>query len=139
MSTYLFVLAMEVFTKLLHNKAKGSQYFQYHPYCERQHLTHLYFANDLMLFVAADIPSIKLIKEGLEEFKMLSSLSINQSKSEVFCANVPSYLQAQIFTILQFRAGKLPMRYLGMPLISGKLSYDNCVPLIEKITAIINS
>jgi hypothetical protein len=31
------------------------------------------------------------------------------------------------------------MKYLGMPLISGKLSYDDCVPLIEKITARINS
>jgi hypothetical protein len=139
LSPYLFVLAMEVFTKLLHNKVRGSQYFQYHPYCERQHLTHLCFANDLMLFVAADIPSIKLIKEGLEEFRMLSGLSVNQSKSEVFCANVPSDLQAQILSILQFRAGKLPVRYLGMPLISGKLSYDDCVPLIEKITARINS
>uniref|UniRef100_A0A2N9FAP0 Reverse transcriptase domain-containing protein n=1 Tax=Fagus sylvatica TaxID=28930 RepID=A0A2N9FAP0_FAGSY len=108
LSPYLFVLAMEVFTKLLHNKV-------------------------------ADIPSIKLIKEGLEEFRMLSGLSVNQSKSEVFCANVPSDLQAQILSILQFRAGKLPVRYLGMPLISGKLSYDDCVPLIEKITARINS
>ena len=139
LSPYLFVLEMEVFTKLLHNKVRGSQYFQYYPYCERQHLTHLCFADDLMLFVVADMPSIKLIKEGLEDFRMLSGLSVNQSKSEVFYANVPSDLQAQILSILQFRAGKRLMKYLDMPLIFEKLSYDDCVPLIEKITARINS
>jgi hypothetical protein len=92
-----------------------------------------------MIFVAADLHSIQLVKNTLDEFKELSGLSVNHSKSEVFCAAVPTVLQDQILSILQFRVGKLPVRYLGMPLIAGRLSYSDCIPLIEKITARINS
>ncbi|KAL8114514.1 hypothetical protein AgCh_021393 [Apium graveolens] len=35
--------------------------------------------------------------------------------------------------------GELPVRFLGVPLISTKLSYNNCMPLLDKITSKINS
>ena len=92
-----------------------------------------------MIFVAADLHFVQLVKDTLDEFKELSGLSVNHSKSEVFCAAVPTVLQDQILSILQFRVGKLPVRYLGTPLTAGRLSYSNCIPLIEKITARINS
>ena len=76
--------------------------------------------------------SIILIKAAFEELK---GLSVNQSKSEVFCSAVPASLQAQILSILRFRAWKLPVRYSGIPLIAGKLSFTDCAPLIDKITA----
>uniref|UniRef100_A0A2N9J3H3 Reverse transcriptase domain-containing protein n=1 Tax=Fagus sylvatica TaxID=28930 RepID=A0A2N9J3H3_FAGSY len=139
LSPYLFVMAMEVFTKLLSARVRAYPQFQFHPHCKNQHITHLCFADDLMLFVAADIPSIKLIKVALEDFRLLSGLSVNQSKSEVFCAAVSAGLQTQILSTLQFRSGRLPVRYLGMPLIAGKLSYADCKPLIDKITSRISS
>ena len=64
---------------------------------------------------------------------------MNHSKSEVFCVAVPIALQDHILSILQFRVDKLPVRYLGMPLIAGRLSYSDCIPLIKKITARMNS
>lgn len=38
-----------------------------------------------------------------------------------------------------FRVGKLPMQYLGVPMISTKLTYSGCLALIERITALITS
>lgn len=102
-------------------------------------LTHLSIADDLMIFVATGLVSINLIKDALDVFKMISGLSVNQSKSEVFFAAVPSTLQSQILSILNFRDSSLPVRYLGMPLISSKLTFQDCVPLIEKITARIRT
>jgi hypothetical protein len=58
LSPYLFVLAMEVFTKLMSAKVRESQLFQFHPHCGRQQITHLNFADNLLIFVAADIQSI---------------------------------------------------------------------------------
>ena len=87
---------MEVLTKILSAKVRDSQIFKFHPHCERQQITHQIFADDLMIFVAADIQSIKLIKNALEEFKGLSGLSINESKSEVFCAAVPDALMSYV-------------------------------------------
>jgi hypothetical protein len=40
---------------------------------------------------------------------------------------------------LQFKEGKLPVRYVGVPMISRKLIAHDCNQLIEKITARINS
>uniref|UniRef100_A0A2N9HE77 Reverse transcriptase domain-containing protein n=1 Tax=Fagus sylvatica TaxID=28930 RepID=A0A2N9HE77_FAGSY len=121
LSLYLFVLAMEVFSKLLSAKVRESQQFKFHSKCEGQQITHLSFADDLLILVAADIQSITLIRDALDEFKELSGLSINQSKSEVFCAVVSSSLKSQILSILNFKARSLPVRYLGMPLITGGL------------------
>jgi hypothetical protein len=57
---------MEVLTKILSAKVRDSQNFKFHPHCERQQITHQSFADDLMIYVAADIQSIKLIKNALE-------------------------------------------------------------------------
>ena len=139
LSPYLFVLAMEVFSKLLSAKVRESQQFKFHPKCEGQQITHLSFADDLLILVAADIQSITLIRDALDEFKELSGLFINQSKSEVFCAVVSSSLKSQILSILNFKARSLPVRYIAMPLIIGKLFYQDCDPLIDKITTRIRS
>ena len=130
---------MEVLTQLFQAKVRESNQFKLHPQCENLKITHLSFADDLMIFVAADLHSVQLVKDTLDEFKELFGLSVNHSKSEVFCAAVPTVLQDQILSILQFRVGKLLVRYLGMPLIARRLSYSYCIPLIEKITARINS
>jgi hypothetical protein len=60
----------------------------------------------------------------------------------VFCAAVPDALMSYVLCLrffLQIRAGSLPVRYLGMPLITGKLTYNDCFPLIEKITTRIRT
>jgi len=48
-------------------------------------------------------------------------------------------LKDQIGHILQFPIGQLPIRYLGVPLISSKLKKDHCQDLIAKITKRITS
>lgn len=48
-------------------------------------------------------------------------------------------LASNIPDCLEFKEGHLPIRYLGLPLISGKLSAHECKPLIEKISARIQS
>lgn len=70
---------------------------------------------------------------------MLSGLSVNHSESEMSCLAVKPVFQQQILSSLHFNAGSLPVKYLGMPRITGKLSMADCMPLIKKITARINS
>ena len=43
-------------------------------------------------------------------------------------------VQDAILQITQITKGDLPLRYLGVPLSSKKLSYSRCRPLVEKIT-----
>jgi hypothetical protein len=79
-SPYLFVLAMEVLSLLLEEAASGSSGFIFHPKCSAIKLTHLCFADDLLILSAAHLRSIKAIKEVLREFEDLSRLKANPSK-----------------------------------------------------------
>jgi len=65
--------------------------------------------------------------------------SANFSKSEVFFSGLQGNLKQQILNILKFKEGHLLVTYLGVPLISGKLKHQDCLPLLTKITARINS
>ena len=97
------------------------------------------FVDDLPIFTAANLPTINLVKEGLKEFKVASSLDINPSKSEVFFLAVPQDVKWKILDVLQFKEGTLLVRYLGLPLISGRLRLKDCQPLIDKIQGRIKS
>ena len=63
-SPCLFVLAMEEFTRIIRSKVANFQQLKYHPNCASLGITHLSFANDILIFAAADLSSIHLIKEA---------------------------------------------------------------------------
>ena len=50
LSPYLFVLAMEVFTRLLTSRFE-SGYINYHPGTAELNISHLMFADDVMIFL----------------------------------------------------------------------------------------
>lgn len=68
----------------------------------------------------------------------MSGLCLNPSMSDVFFGDVQATIKEQVLNILHFK-GHLSVRYLGVPLISGKLKYQECVPLIDKMTAITSA
>ena len=73
-----------------------------------------------MLFSSANIQSLTIIQDTIEAFKIISDLSANPTKSEKFLLAVPAHLKHQILDFLRFKEGKLPVKYLGVPLISGR-------------------
>ncbi|KAL0439731.1 UNVERIFIED_CONTAM: hypothetical protein Slati_2456100 [Sesamum latifolium] len=67
------------------------------------------------------------IGDALLEFADLSGLHANVNKSQL----IP--VRQQLLTILGFQEGVLPVRYLGLPLISSHLAVDDCKPLLLKV------
>ncbi|KAJ6941863.1 hypothetical protein NC652_007817 [Populus alba x Populus x berolinensis] len=132
LSPYLFVLGMEGLGGLLKIASMSTQ-FRFHWRCKQNAITHLTFADDLMIFSHADIASVKIIREVLNNFSSLSGLEINHSKSQVFVSGVAEALKTDIINCLAFRLGSLPVKYLGVPLISSRLTHQHCLPLIERI------
>ena len=86
LSPYLFVLAMEIFSRIMADHTGGSSGFKFHPKYVRMKLTHLCFADDL-IFSEARLSSINVIKTALLEFEDLSGLKANPSKSSFYCSN----------------------------------------------------
>ncbi|XP_050238237.1 uncharacterized protein LOC126687724 [Mercurialis annua] len=64
----------------------------------------------------------------------LSVLSLNENKSCIYFSGLREDIKSCIMHELGFSEGTLPIKYLGMPLISKRLSKEDCRGLIEKIT-----
>ncbi|GJU75270.1 retrotransposon protein, putative, ty1-copia subclass [Tanacetum coccineum] len=137
-SPYLFTLVMEVLNLLIKKNIKESRVFKYHFGCKNLKITHLCFADDLLVFYHGDTESVKVIKKSLEEFSGFSGLVPNLQKSAIFYGGLTSAEQQNILDIIPFFIGKLPVRYLGVPFIIKKLSTSDCKPLISKVKAKIN-
>lgn len=109
--------------------------FKYHWRCKPTTITHLCFADDLMMFCHADIESIMVLKSSLDRFSKLPGLNINLAKSSLYLSGVDGSLRSNIQNIIGINESSLPMRYLGVPLISSRLTHTDCLPLVERITS----
>ncbi|KAL2225402.1 UNVERIFIED_CONTAM: hypothetical protein Sindi_2965300 [Sesamum indicum] len=138
LSPYLFVLVMEALHLGFLQRIEQDSQFTYHWKCESSKVFQMGFADDLLLFCRADLDSIRVFKEGLDWFVELSGLRLNVQKSHLIISRSAQNLKDQMLDILGFQEGHLPMRYLGLPLISSRLSISDCQVLISKIDARIN-
>jgi hypothetical protein len=134
LSPYLFVLAMEGLGGIMH-KAAQQPIFRHHWRCKPTNITHVCFADDLMLFCHVDIDSIGVLKSSLDNFTRLSRLTINLAKSSMYLLGVAEGMQHTITNLIGIQQRTLPVRYLGIPLISTRLTHTNCIPFLERITA----
>lgn len=87
----------------------------------------------------ADLLSIHTISLILSKFGDLSGLRPNLQKCEVFTSGISQNKKLLISDILGMPLGSLPIKYLGLPLTSRKLSATDCIPLLDKLKARINS
>ncbi|GKA60190.1 putative RNA-directed DNA polymerase, eukaryota, reverse transcriptase zinc-binding domain protein, partial [Tanacetum coccineum] len=138
LSPYLFTLVMEILTLLLQRKVRNSDEFQYHHLCEQQRIINLCFADNLFLFARGHPSLVSVIMDALEEFKQVSGLVPSIPKSTAYFCNVPNAIKASILNSMPFAEGVLPVRYLGVPLISSRLLFRDCKILVEKLESRVN-
>ncbi|GJX69516.1 RNA-directed DNA polymerase, eukaryota, reverse transcriptase zinc-binding domain protein [Tanacetum coccineum] len=131
-SPYLFTLVMEVLSLLMAKNTQAKE-FKYHACCKDLKVTHLCFADDLMVFCHRDIKSVKVIKKTIEKFSEYSGLFPNLNKSTIFFGSVNDQERKKILDVVKFQAGKLPMKYLGVPLLAKCLGVADCKSLIDKV------
>lgn len=129
LSPYLFVLAMEVFSSLLRSRFEAG-YVHYHPGTADLHISHLMFADDVMIFFDGGSSSLHGINEALEDFASWSGLCMNKDKTQLFIAG-HNNLEYAAMASFGFPVCSLPIRYLGRPLMHIKLRISEYEPLME--------
>lgn len=134
LSPYLFVICMNVLSKLI-DEAAVKQNVGFHPRCKNISLTHLCFADDLMVFSDGSKRSIEGILKVFEDFEKFSGLKINLEKSTLYMAGS---FHEDILDF-PFEKGTLPVRYLGLPLLTKRMTVSDFLPLVEKIRTRISS
>lgn len=133
MSPYLFVLTMEGLSRLLYSRYESGS-IGYHPRTSEVKISHLMFADDVMVFFDGKADSLHGITECLSDFASWSGLSMNISKTELYHSGL-TVAETNDISAYGFTAGSLPVRYLGLPLMSRKLRIAEYEPLINKLLA----
>lgn len=80
-----------------------------------------------------------MINNIFKTFQSWSSLTPNNSKSNIFFSRVMNYQNTIIKQILQFEEGQLLFKYLSIPINSSKLTATCCATLLSKILGRISS
>ncbi|XP_074298560.1 uncharacterized protein LOC141629460 [Silene latifolia] len=81
--------------------------FNYHPLCRPLKLTHLSFADDLLLFCRGDRRSIIVILRAFATFSSASGLDMNCEKSDIYFNGVPRDVITSILHLSGFKLGML--------------------------------
>jgi len=132
LSPYLFICCMENFSRML-ALASQQEGFRFHPKCSVQGITHLAFADDVLLLSRGDSPSILCLLHQLTLFGRISGLDINPQKSFIFFLGVRSDNKQSILTLSGFREGHFPFTYLGVPLSPHRLLASQFSPLLQDL------
>ncbi|GAB2266566.1 hypothetical protein Dimus_037903 [Dionaea muscipula] len=128
---------MEYLSRALKKMSMESP-FKFHPKCAKLGITHLAFADDIILLSKGELASVKLIMECLQHFASCSGLHMNNSKSSLFCAAMNDRLAEEIRQATGFSNGRLPFKYLGIPINASRLTSVQFMPFLEKISGYIN-
>ncbi|KAL0293518.1 UNVERIFIED_CONTAM: putative ribonuclease H protein [Sesamum angustifolium] len=108
--------------------------FQFHWRCKELNLVNLCLPMTCYYFAKLTyIHSATVLHGVLQEFKGRAGLQANAQKSQILFSKAAAQIQNQIQNLLGFPQGTCPVRYLGVPLITSKLSLADCAPLILKI------
>ncbi|XP_028099143.1 uncharacterized protein LOC114298722 [Camellia sinensis] len=133
-SPYLFVLCLERLSNMIRTKVENKEWKGIHVARGGPCLTHLLFADDLMLFAKADISNCDTIMTVMNEFFEIFGLKINAHKSKLFVSpNIDRRNTRELSTNcgipLTFELGK----YLGVPLIHGRVNKGHFNTILEKM------
>ena len=115
LSPLLFLIGMEYLSRSL-KSIVGT--FSFLPICKTIKLTHLCFADDLMIFCTKDLSLVRIICECFKGFSNTSGLYANTNKSIIDLVGVDNAIKEDIRSISHFALGIPSFKYLGVPVLS---------------------
>ncbi|XP_074277569.1 uncharacterized protein LOC141601204 [Silene latifolia] len=113
--------------------------FKFYPMCGQLKLSHLMFADDLLLFSKGDVTSIMVLLRSFATLSSASDVQMNSTKTNAYFNGVSRELKTDILQISGVIEGQLPFRYLGIPVTCGRLKKADCPVLVEKTVSRIRS
>lgn len=134
LSPYLYVIVSNVLSKLL-NKAVIDRSIGYHPLCRGIGLSHLSFADDIVVFTDGSPGSLKGTLDVFQDFSQMSGLCINVAKSTIFAAGRGKHVLENAAIECGLTVSALPIKYLGLPLTTKTMTRNDYEPLVAKIRA----
>ncbi|PKU83210.1 putative mitochondrial protein [Dendrobium catenatum] len=135
LSPYLFCIIMDGLSSLFDLATSNSSLQGIKAgNCE---VSHLMFADDLLVFSTATTANAHTIKSILMDFAAVSGLKVNPIKSSILISK-NTMVAEEICNILNVQQSFSPMKYLGLPIFYKKLRSCDFQPLLQKITTLLD-
>ena len=118
LSPYLFVIGMEALSCLINRAVDGNYLSGIKIANERGEdlsISHLFYADDTLIFCEDDLEQLKFLSWILMWFEAMSGLKINLTKSEIIPIGPVNNL-VELASELGCNIGSFPTSYLGLPL-----------------------
>ncbi|KAL4383150.1 hypothetical protein GQ457_15G021490 [Hibiscus cannabinus] len=132
LSPMLFNIVDEALSALLRNATARGLFTRLFIGQSRVEVSHIQFADDLILFCGADETQIKNVVRLLKGFELAAGLKLNLKKSKLLGINVEDQQIAQWASLLNCKSECFPSQYLGLPLGASRNSLQLWSPLIDK-------
>ncbi|XP_061350333.1 uncharacterized protein LOC133295506 [Gastrolobium bilobum] len=138
-SPYIFVLCMEKLTHLISDAIARKEWKPMAAGRGGPTISHLLFADDLLLFGEANIDQVKSIMNCLTKFGNMSGQKVSYPKSNIFFSkNVPIDVANAIVKISGFAQTKNLGRYLGYRMKHGRTSKLHYGEIMDRVNNRLN-
>jgi len=134
LSPYLFILCMEKLFMAINNAVNQGYWEPIHISNTGPHLSHLLFADDVLLFTKAKGSQFRFISTLFDGSSKDSGLKINLSKSRAFFSSgTPQAKIHKLTAISGIRSTTSLEKYLGFPILKGQPKRSDFLFIIEKM------
>ena len=117
LSPYIFIICMEMLGHLIEAKCSAKNWNPVKSARGGLAFSHLFFADDLVLFARADQANCTIVREVLDEFCDRFGQTVSEAKSRVyFSPNVDRDMRISLCNILGFQSTPNIGKYLGIPI-----------------------
>ncbi|KAA3454599.1 Retrovirus-related Pol polyprotein LINE-1 [Gossypium australe] len=140
LSPYLFVLCMEWLGHSIHSEIEVGTWDPIRLSRFGPPISHLFFADDLVIFCKAQIDQARLLKSILSLFCETSGHKISTGKSNIFYSkSTEAETRNQISQLFGFQEVQNLGKYLGVPLLHDRVTKNTLNFIVDKIRRNLNS
>ncbi|XP_059295600.1 uncharacterized protein LOC132048938 [Lycium ferocissimum] len=135
LSLALFVISAKLISILLKNLVLDENYTGYYSPKKGTKLTHLAFADDMILFTSGKPSDIRKALKILTVYEDVSGQLINKHKSCVaFSPKASIEVRHRVTHLTGMNKKECPIKYLGCPLFVGRMKISYFSEMVQAIT-----
>ncbi|PKU65724.1 Putative ribonuclease H protein [Dendrobium catenatum] len=130
LSPYFFCIAMDAFSCLIDNGSSQDKFIGFNK--QGMNISHLLYADDLLIFGEASLSNCAVLTKLLDLFANVSGLLVNHEKSQIILSSFISN-PWDVCEALHMPSSCTKMTYLGLPISVKKCSKSDFLPLMQSI------
>ncbi|KAG8383563.1 hypothetical protein BUALT_Bualt04G0026600 [Buddleja alternifolia] len=140
LSPYLFVLCMERLSHLIEATVRERNWQPIQPCRGGPKFSHLFFADDLILFTKTSHDNAQKIKDILDSFCTHSGHLVNKHKSKIFFSkSVGNRCKRDLANCLEMSSTNNLGKYLGVPILHERVKTSTSKEVIDRILSMLTS